>query len=86
MMSMEIILAIIVLILSLILAGVSFIAYKKSHLRPALYLLVAFILLAVKKMVELLQLTEWIKRDLGWAISGLEIIFLVLFVLALWRR
>jgi len=86
MMNMEIILAIIVLILSLILAGVSFIAYKKSHLRPALYLLVAFLLLAVKKMVELLQLTEWIKRDLGWAISGLEVIFLVLFVLALWRR
>ncbi len=86
MISMEIVLALIVLMLSLILAGVSFIAYKKSHLRPALYLLVAFLLLAIKKGVELLQLTEWIERDVGLAIGGLEVLFLILFVLALWRR
>ncbi len=86
MMSMEAILAIVVLSLSLMLAGVSFIAYKKSHLRPALYLLVAFLLLAIKKGVELLQLTEWIERDVGLAIGGLEVVVLILFVLALWRR
>jgi len=82
----EIALALIVLMLSLVLAGISFLAYKKSHLRPALYLLVAFLLLAVKKGVELLQLAEWIERDVGLAIGGLEVIFLLLFVLALWRR
>ncbi len=86
MMSMEVVLALFVLMLSLVLAGVSFIAYKKSHLRPALYLLVAFLLLAIKKGVELLQLTQRIEKDVGLVIGGLEVIFLLLFVLALWRR
>ncbi|MCD6373685.1 MAG: hypothetical protein J7L37_09130 [Thermococcus sp.] len=83
---MEITLALIAVVLSLILAKVSFVAYKKSHLRPALYLLMAFLLLAVKKGVELLQLTERVERDVGLAIGGLEAVFLILLVLALWRR
>ncbi|NJE05370.1 hypothetical protein E3E36_04280 [Thermococcus sp. M36] len=83
---METVLALITLVLALTLAGVSFVAYKKSHLRAALYLLVAFVLLVIKKVIETLHLAAWIERDVSLAVGTLEILVLVLFIMALWRR
>jgi hypothetical protein len=72
--------------LSLVLAGISFIAYRKSHLRPALYLLIAFLLFALKKVIEGLKLASWIERDVGAVTGILEVLVLGLLVLSLWRR
>jgi asparagine N-glycosylation enzyme membrane subunit Stt3 len=72
--------------LSLVLAGISFIAYRKSHLRPALYLLIAFLLFALKKVIEGLKLAAWIERDVGAVTGILEVLVLGLLVLSLWRR
>ncbi|ASJ13274.1 hypothetical protein [Thermococcus thioreducens] len=82
----ETILTVTALILALALAGISLIAYKKSHLRAALYLIAAFLLLAIKKVIETLHLAAWIERDVSIAVGTLEVIVLVLFVLALWKR
>ncbi|ASA78153.1 hypothetical protein [Thermococcus sp. 5-4] len=83
---METVLAIIALILSLALAGISLIAYRKSHLRAALYLIAAFLLLAIKKVIETLHLAEWIEKDVSMAVGALEVVVLLLFVVALWKR
>lgn len=83
---METLLALLALILALALAGISFIAYRKSHLRPALYLVIAFLLLAIKKTIEAAKLAAWIERDVELAVSILEVIVLALLVLSLWRR
>ncbi|WP_258083651.1 hypothetical protein [Thermococcus thermotolerans] len=82
----ETILTVTALILALALAGISLIAYKKSHLRAALYLIAAFLLLAIKKVIETLHLAAWIEKDVSIAVGTLEVIVLVLFVLALWKR
>ncbi|NJE02391.1 hypothetical protein [Thermococcus sp. JdF3] len=83
---METLLAIMALILALTLAGISFIAYKKSHLRPAMYLVIAFLLMAIKKTIEMASLAEWIARDVGLIVGALEVLVLALLVLSLWRR
>ncbi|WP_167774139.1 hypothetical protein [Thermococcus sp. MV11] len=83
---METLLTIAALVLALVLAGVSFIAYRKSHLRPALYLLAAFLLMAIKKTIEMASLAEWIERDVGLIVGVLEVLVLALLVLSLWRR
>jgi len=83
---METLLALLALILALALAGISFIAYRKSHLRPALYLVIAFLLLAIKKTIETAKLAAWIERDVELAVDILEVIVLALLVLSLWRR
>jgi len=83
---METLLALLALILALALAGISFIAYRKSHLRPALYLVIAFLLLAIKKTIEAAKLAAWIERDVELAVDILEVIVLALLVLSLWRR
>ncbi|WP_297092972.1 hypothetical protein [Thermococcus sp.] len=82
----ETILTVTALILALALAGISLMAYKKSHLRAALYLIAAFLLLAIKKVIETLHLAAWIERDVGIAVGALEVMVLALFVLALWKR
>ncbi|NJE46718.1 hypothetical protein E3E35_04665 [Thermococcus sp. GR7] len=82
----ETVLAIVAIILALALAGVSLIAYRKSHIRAALYLIIAFLLMAIKKILEALHLAAWIERDISIAVGGLEVIVLLLFVLALWKR
>ncbi len=82
----EILMTVIVMLLALTLAGVSFIAYKKSHLRAALYLLVAFLLFAIKKVIEALSISRGIEKDIGLVINLLEVLVLLLFILALWRR
>ncbi|NJE11366.1 hypothetical protein [Thermococcus sp. MAR1] len=83
---METLLAIMALILSLTLAGISLIAYRKSHLRAALYLIAAFLLLTIKKVIETLHLAEWIEKDVSMAVGALEVVVLLLFVVALWKR
>jgi len=82
----EMLLVAVTIALSLILAGISFIAYRKSHLRPALYLLMAFLLLALKKVIEGLSLASWIERDVGIITGILEVLVLGLLVLSLWKR
>ena len=74
------------LLLALGLAGISFLAYRKSHLRAALYLLMAFLLMAIKKTVEVMHLAAWIEQDVNFIVDVLEVFVLLLFVLALWRR
>ncbi|WP_297460377.1 hypothetical protein [Thermococcus sp.] len=83
---MELLLAIVTMVLSLLLAWVSFVAYRKSHLRPALYLLMAFILLALKKVIEGLSLASWIERDVGVVTAILEVMVLGLLLVSMWRR
>ncbi len=82
----EMVLAVVTLILSLLLAGVSYIAYRKSHLRPALYLLIAFLLFALKKTIDALSLGAWIERDVGVITASLEVAVLLLLLVSLWRR
>lgn len=82
----ELILAITTLILSLILAGVSYIAYRKSHLRPALYLLIAFLLFALKKTIDALSLGRWIEWDVSVITATLEALVLLLLLVSLWKR
>jgi len=82
----ELILAITTLILSLILAGVSYIAYRKSHLRPALYLLIAFLLFALKKTIDALSLGRWIEWDVSVITAALEALVLLLLLVSLWKR
>ncbi|ASJ07958.1 hypothetical protein A3L11_01430 [Thermococcus siculi] len=82
----EMVLVALTIALSLVLAGISFMAYRKSHLRPALYLLIAFLLLALKKVIEGLKLASWIERDVGVITGLLEVLILGLLVLSLWRR
>lgn len=82
----EIVLAVTTLILSLLLAGVSYIAYRKSHLRPALYLLIAFLLFALKKTIDALSLGRWIERDVGIITASLEAVVLLLLLISLWKR
>ncbi len=83
---MESLLTFIALLLALGLAGISFVAYRKSHLRATLYLLIAFLLMAIKKTVEAMHLAAWIERDVSLIVGALEVFVLLLFVLALWRR
>lgn len=82
----EMALAVIGIALALALAGVSLIAYKKSHLHAALYLIIAFLLLAIKKTLETLHLAAWVGKDMSVIVGILEVAVLFLFVLALWRR
>jgi len=82
----ELILAITTLILSLILAGVSYIAYRKSHLRPALYLLIAFLLFALKKTIDALSLGRWVEWDVSVVTAALEALVLLLLLVSLWKR
>ncbi len=82
----EIVLAVVTLILSLLLAGVSYIAYRKSHLRPALYLLIAFLLFALKKTIDALSLGAWIERDVSIITASLEAVVLLLLLVSLWKR
>ncbi|ASI99176.1 hypothetical protein [Thermococcus celer] len=83
---METILALTALVLALALAWISAMAYRKSHLRAALYLIAAFLLLAIKKVIEALHLAAWIERDVSMAVGGLEVLVLILIILALWKR
>ncbi|WP_297071488.1 hypothetical protein [Thermococcus sp.] len=82
----EILLTVIAMLLALTLTGVSFIAYRKSHLRAALYLLIAFLLFTIKKVIEALSISKGIEKDIGLVINSLEVLVLLLFILALWRR
>jgi len=83
---METLLTLVTLLLALALAGISYVAYRKSHLRATLYLLIAFLLLAMKKAIEALHLAAWIERDVSIAVGVLEVLVLLLFIMALWKR
>ncbi|WP_457743137.1 hypothetical protein [Thermococcus sp.] len=83
---MEIVLELLFIALALTLVGVSYLAYKKSHLRAALYFLLAFLLLAIKKVVELSKDALRVQRDVSAIVDALEVLVLILFLLALWRR
>jgi len=83
---MEIVLALVVIALALVLTGVCVIAYRKSHLHAALYLVVAFLLFAIKKAIELAHLAARIEQDVSVIVSLLEVTMLLFFILALWRR
>ncbi|WP_297418928.1 hypothetical protein [Thermococcus sp.] len=82
----ELILAVVAIVLSLLLAGISYIAYRKSHLRPALYLLIAFLLFAFKKTIDALSLGRWIDRDVGLITASLEVVVLLLLLVSFWKR
>ncbi len=82
----EILLTVTAMLLALALTGVSFIAYRKSHLRAALYLLIAFLLFAIKKVIETLSISRGIERGIGLLINLLEVLVLLLLILAIWKR
>jgi len=77
---------VVVAILAVALVGVSYLAYRKSHLRATLYLTLAFLLFAFKKAVEISAEGGAIERDIGLIVDFLEVLVLLLFFLALWRR
>ncbi|WP_297508530.1 hypothetical protein [Thermococcus sp.] len=81
----DVLVGLLVILLALALVAVSYIAYRKSHLKATLYLLLAFLLLAVKKAIELSTRTG-LEREAGLVVDALEAIVLLLFFLALWRR
>lgn len=76
----------VVAILAVALVGVSYLAYRKSHMRAALYLALAFILFALKKVVEISAEGGAIERDIGLIVDFLEVLVLLLFLMAIWRR
>jgi len=83
---MEILLDVAIILLAMALVAVSYLAYRKSHLRATLYLTLAFLLFAFKKAVEISAEGGAIERDLGLIVDFLEVLVLLLFFLALWRR
>ncbi|WP_099210014.1 hypothetical protein [Thermococcus henrietii] len=82
----EMLLGLIAMVLAMGLVVVSYIAYRKSHLRAALYLTLAFLLFAFKKVVELSAESRAIRHDISLIVDSLEVLVLLLFFLALWRR
>jgi hypothetical protein len=83
---MEMLLDVAILLLAMGLVGISYLAYRKSHLRAALYLALAFLLFAFKKVVEISAESRALGRDIGLIVDSLEVLVLLLFFLALWRR
>ncbi|NJE54180.1 hypothetical protein [Thermococcus sp. 21S9] len=83
---MEMLLDIATIMLALALVVVSYLAYRKSHLRATLYLTLAFLLFAFKKVVEISAESKALGRDIGLIVDSLEVLVLLLFFLALWRR
>ena len=82
---MELVIELLIVVLALALAVISYIAYRKSHLRAALYLVLAFLLLAAKKILEM-STQGTAAREAGVAVDVMELVVVVLFLLALWRR
>jgi len=74
------------ILLSSLLAFVSFVAYRRSRMRATLYLSFAFLLWACKKFVELGHTALWIRRDVGNIVDALELLILLLILAALWKR
>ena len=83
---MEMLLDVAIISLALALVGVSYLAYRKSHLRATLYLTIAFLLFAFKKVVEISAESRVIKHEVGVIVDSLEVLVLLLFLLALWKR
>ncbi|AHL22821.1 MULTISPECIES: hypothetical protein [Thermococcus] len=83
---MEMLLDVAIILLAMALVGVSYLAYRKSHLRATLYLALAFLLFAFKKVVEISAESRALGRDIGLIVDFLEVLVLLLFFLALWRR
>jgi len=83
---MEMLLDVAIISLALALMGVSYLAYRKSHLRATLYLTLAFLLFAFKKIVEISAESRVIKHEVGVIVDFLEVLVLLLFLLALWKR
>ncbi|WP_297548686.1 hypothetical protein [Thermococcus sp.] len=83
---MEMLLDVATILLALALMGVSYLAYRKSHLRATLYLTLAFLLFAFKKVVEISAESRVIQYDIGFIVDTLEVLVLLLFFLALWKR
>jgi len=83
---MEMLLDVAIILLAMALVGISYLAYRKSHLRATLYLTLAFLLFAFKKVVEISAESKVISRDVGLVSDSLEALVLFLFLLAIWRR
>ncbi|WP_297468321.1 hypothetical protein [Thermococcus sp.] len=83
---MEMLLDVATILLALALMGVSYLAYRKSHLRATLYLTLAFLLFAFKKVIEISAESRVIQYDIGFIVDTLEVLVLLLFFLALWKR
>ncbi|WP_456421565.1 hypothetical protein [Thermococcus sp.] len=83
---MEMLLDVAIILLAMALVGISYLAYRKSHLRATLYLALAFLLFAFKKVVEISAESKVIGRDVGLVSDSLEALVLLLFLLAIWRR
>ncbi|WP_297062234.1 hypothetical protein [Thermococcus sp.] len=83
---MEMFLNLATILLALALMGVSYLAYRKSHLRATLYLTLAFLLFAFKKVIEISAESRVIQYDIGFIVDTLEVLVLLLFFLALWKR
>jgi len=83
---MGVLLDVAVMLLAIALVGVSYLAYRKSHLRATLYLTLAFLLFAFKKVVEISVEGNVLGRDIGLIVDFLEVAALALFFLALWKR
>ncbi len=82
--SLNLVLSMIVLGISILLAFISWIAYKRSHLRSALYLLIAFLLFALKKVFEGLYMLTSVEREaLDVTVAVFEILILSAFFLAI---
>ena len=84
---LNLVLSLIVLAISVLLAFISWVAYRRSHLRSALYLLIAFMLFAFKKVVESFYLLTSAEREvLDATVAVFEILILSAFFLAITRE
>ncbi len=74
----------VVLAISVLLAFISWVAYRRSHLKSALYLLVAFLLFAIKKVCESFYILTSVEREaLNVTVAVFEILILSAFFLAI---
>ncbi len=82
----EVILSGIVLVLSVVLVAVSFLAYRRTGMKALVYVGLAFLALSVKKVVDLVAISSMVKYDACLVSTALEAIFMLLFIIALWKR
>ncbi len=82
----EVILSGIVLVLSIVLVAVSFLAYRRTGMKALIYVGLAFLSLSIKKVVDLMAISSMVKYDACIASMALEAVFMLLFIVALWKK
>ncbi|NPA47878.1 MAG: hypothetical protein GXO14_04465 [Thermococci archaeon] len=82
----EMVLSAVVLMLSVMLVVVSFLAYRRTGMRALVYVGLAFLALSFKKVVDLVALSSMVRHDAVIIGTSLEALFMVLFMVALWRE